>query len=472
VPRVGDVLAERYRIDAVLGAGGMASVYRATDLRLDRQVAVKVLAANLAADAPVAERFGREAGSMASFSHPSVASVYDVEPGDPATGREPFYVMEYCDGGSLADRLKSGPLPPGELVPIIRVISDGLTELHRRGLVHRDVKPANVLFAGGRPKLADFGIARDAGGDADPLTEPGSTLGTLRFLAPEIVAGAPASPAGDVYALAVTTYVALNGRYPQPDAAAGMAGASSPDPGTGFDAALVRGLDPRPEARPTPADFADLLATGLAGAGVAAPNPNVIPSMPVEEDAPTRIAPPPPPATPAPVAPKVAEVVSPEVAPKEAADRPLGTAPPSRIGRFGPAIVVIAVFAVVAVLLVPRLLGGGSVVAPTPSPSVAVVPSAVLPSADGAVATALDAVDAAIEAARGGKDGLSGKDANELAELTASVRAAVDRGDLAAARSAAATLSGRAVAVTKDLDKARRDVLLAAIGSLSQALAL
>jgi hypothetical protein len=467
VPRVGDVLAERYRIEAVLGAGGMASVYRATDLRLDRQVAVKVLAANLAADAPVAERFSREAGVMASFSHPGVASVYDVERGDPATGGEPFYVMEYCDGGSLADRLKSGPLPPGELVPIIRVISDGLTELHRRGLVHRDVKPANILFAGGRPKLADFGIARDAGGDAEPLTEPGSTLGTLRFLAPEIVAGAPASPAGDVYALAVTTYVALNGRYPQPDAAAGMAGASSPDPGTGFDAALVRGLDPRPEVRPTPADFADLLATGLAGAGVAAPNPNVIPSPPIEEDAPTRIAPPPPPASsppPPPLDPAPA-------APAASVVRPPETGPARQVGRFGPAIVVIAVFAVVAVLLVPRLLGGGSVVPPTPSPSVAVVPSAVVPSTNEAVAAALDAVDAAIEAARGGKDGLSGKDANELAELTASVRAAVDRGDLAAARSAAATLSDRAVAVTKDLDKARRDVLLAAIGSLSQALA-
>src|SRR5512141_823631 len=103
---VGDVLAERYRIESILGVGGMASVYRATDLRLDREVAVKVLVANLAADAQFAARFNREAGAMAGFSHPNVVAVYDVEPGDPAIGREPFYVMEYCRGGSLADRLK------------------------------------------------------------------------------------------------------------------------------------------------------------------------------------------------------------------------------------------------------------------------------------------------------------------------------------------------------------------------------
>ncbi|MBI3746247.1 MAG: protein kinase [Chloroflexi bacterium] len=102
MPIVGDVLADRYRLEAVLGVGGMASVYRATDLRLDRRVAVKVLVATLAADPRFAERFDREAGAMAGFSHPNVAAVYDVEAGDPATGREPFYVMEYCEGGSLA----------------------------------------------------------------------------------------------------------------------------------------------------------------------------------------------------------------------------------------------------------------------------------------------------------------------------------------------------------------------------------
>src|SRR5450759_2443495 len=164
MPIVGDVLADRYRIESVLGAGGMASVYRATDLRLDRQVAVKVLAANLAADARFAERFSREAVAMAGFSHPNIAAVYDVEPGDPTTGREPFYVMEFCAGGSLADRLRaSGRLPPAALVPMVVAISDALAELHRRGIIHRDVKPANILFTDDRPKLADFGIARSEG---------------------------------------------------------------------------------------------------------------------------------------------------------------------------------------------------------------------------------------------------------------------------------------------------------------------
>lgn len=185
MPIVGDVLADRYRIESILGVGGMASVYRATDLRLDRLVAVKVLAANLATDAQFAERFNREAGAMAGFSHPNVAAVYDVDLGDPTTGREPFYVMEYCPQGSLADRLKSGErLLPAELIPIVAAVSEGLAELHRNGLIHRDVKPANILFANDRAKLADFGIAWSQGPrDGDPLTLPGATIGTAPYLA-------------------------------------------------------------------------------------------------------------------------------------------------------------------------------------------------------------------------------------------------------------------------------------------------
>src|SRR5260221_1639386 len=216
MPIVGDVLADRYRLEAVLGVGGMASVYRAVDLRLDRQVAVKVLVANLAADPSFAKRFNREAGAMAGFSHPNVAAVYDVEAGEPATGREPFYVMEYCDGGSLADRLKAGPIPPAVLVPIVSSIADGLVELHRHGLIHRDVKPANILFSGDRPKLADFGIARSNGPhDGTPLTLPGSTIGTLAFLAPELAAGSAPSAASDTYALGVTVFPALTRQYPK-----------------------------------------------------------------------------------------------------------------------------------------------------------------------------------------------------------------------------------------------------------------
>src|SRR5690242_14540663 len=153
----------------------MASVYLAMDLRLERQVAVKVLLPNLARDPSLAERFDREARILASVAHPNVAETFDVERGDPDAGREPFYVMELCEGGSLAGRIDAaGPLEPGALVPIIMSIAAALGELHRHGLIHRDVKPANILFTGGRPKLADFGLTKSGGElGLETLTAPG-----------------------------------------------------------------------------------------------------------------------------------------------------------------------------------------------------------------------------------------------------------------------------------------------------------
>ncbi len=176
MPSVGDVLAGRYRVEARLGSGGMATVFRARDLRLDRDVAVKVLLPNMALDPVVAARFDREARALAAAAHPSVVSVFDVEQGNPDTGSEPFYVMELCDGGSLAERLATdGRLPPPEVAAIIESVADGLADLHRRGVIHRDVKPHNILFSGGRAKLADFGLAR--GEEATDLTSAGTTIG-------------------------------------------------------------------------------------------------------------------------------------------------------------------------------------------------------------------------------------------------------------------------------------------------------
>lgn len=479
MPIVGDVLADRYRIESVLGVGGMASVYRATDLRLDRKVAVKVLAANLAADSQLAERFSREAGAMAGFSHPNVAAVYDVEPGEPSTGREPFYVMEYCEGGSLADRLKGGPIPPAELVPIVTAISDGLAELHRHGLIHRDVKPANILFSGDRPKIADFGVARGEGQhDGTPLTLPGSTLGTLPYLAPEVVAGGSPSAASDVYALGVTIFQALTGLYP-----AGLpVSATDPDLGTGFDAAVADALDEDPAARPSPTGLAARLATGLGVSGVARPNADAIaasdprqrPASGVDLEAPTVVAVVPPPsavpeARPArPMAPvRDQPVARGTVVRRHAASRPGGCS------YLGPAIFVAAL--IVAALLLPRLLGGGSGGLPSPSSAASTGASAsptALPSTAPTIVAALNQVDAAIEAARGGKDGLNGHDANELAQLAGTVRQDVDRGDLGAATTAAQALSDRARELTAHLDKEIRDPLLTAIDGLLQALSV
>jgi eukaryotic-like serine/threonine-protein kinase len=512
MPIVGDVLADRYRIESVLGAGGMASVYRATDLRLDRQVAVKVLAANLAADAQFAERFSREAGAMAGFSHPNVAAVYDVEPGDPATGREPFYVMEFCRGGSLADRLKvGGRLPPAELMPIVAAVSEGLAEMHRHGLIHRDIKPANILFSSDRPTLADFGVAWNLGStDGNPLTLPGSTPGTVPYLAPELGAGEPPSPASDVYALGVTIFRSLTGQYPQTSTVAGSdvdsrpgvllpVSAAAPDLGTRFDAALARALAVDPAARPSPAELAAQLATGLEVWGVARPNPGAIaaPYPPsgapsgVDMEAPTLVAR----ERPSAAQPGIAAPVRPVL--QQPAARLPAPAPAGR-ASFVRAAIIVVVLAVLAVLILSRLLGGdGSLPVATASASASAsasgsatasasatasgsatasasaTPSAsasALPSGDGTVLVALGRVDAAIETARGGKDGLNGRDANDLAQLSSSVRTAVDRGDAGAAAAAAQALSDRARAMATGLDGPRRDPLLAAIDGLLAAL--
>jgi serine/threonine-protein kinase len=170
MPSIGDLLAERYRLEELIGSGGFASVFRAHDLRLDRDVAVKVLLPNGAADQIVAARFDREARVLAAVSHPNVVAIHDVEPGDPATGTEPFLVMDLCDGGSLADRLaesEGGRLPPDELVPILVDVAAGLDALHAQGIVHRDLKPSNVLFTqDGLPKVTDFGLAKRLDADS------------------------------------------------------------------------------------------------------------------------------------------------------------------------------------------------------------------------------------------------------------------------------------------------------------------
>jgi serine/threonine-protein kinase len=313
MPLVGDVLADRYRVTGPLGAGGMASVWRARDLRLGRDVAVKILLPNLSADPATATRFDREARNLAAAAHPNVVAVYDVEPGDPAQGREPFYVMELCEGGSLADRLRvNGRLPPEEVARVVGAVAAGLAELHRRGMVHRDIKPHNILFdgqeTGGQPKLADFGLAQTKGDGLDALTATGTTIGTLAYLAPELLAGATATAASDVYGLGVVAFQALTGRLPRPAAnvtevvegraaPATLVSAAAPELGTAFDAALAPALAPDPAARPTPTALAAALDDAVAKArdaadqpttAVAIPVPTFVPPEPRQRDEPPR----------------------------------------------------------------------------------------------------------------------------------------------------------------------------------------
>jgi serine/threonine protein kinase len=196
----------RYRVEHELGRGGMATVYLAHDVELDRQVAIKLLAQHLVGDEEVLERFVREARLAGRLSHPNVVRVYDA--GD-ADGR-PYIVMEYVRGDSLA---APGRRSPARIVALGVQACAGLQHAHDAGLVHRDIKPANLLVRDdGVLKIADFGIARAA--ESTRHTQVGTLLGTAAYLSPEQIAGGDATPASDIYALGAVLYELLTGRPP------------------------------------------------------------------------------------------------------------------------------------------------------------------------------------------------------------------------------------------------------------------
>jgi serine/threonine-protein kinase len=199
-----DVIADRYRLEERLGGGETAEVWAATDLELDRKVAVKLLARE--ADP---RRFRREAHAVGALAHPNIATLYDYG----EAGERPFMAFEYLPGGSLEERLAGVPLTDEEADRAARDIAAGLAYAHAHGVLHRDLKPANVLFdASGNAKLADFGIAQVA--DQSGLTSAGTVLGTASYLAPERAAGENATPASDVYAFGVILFRMLTGRLP------------------------------------------------------------------------------------------------------------------------------------------------------------------------------------------------------------------------------------------------------------------
>ncbi len=206
-------IAGRYLIERRLGAGGMSTVFMAQDTVLERPVAVKLLAEHLADDEAFVYRFRREALSAARLQHPNIVQVFDSGQ-DPSTERH-YIVMEYVDGPSAADMLReSKELDIDETVRLVRDACHGLDYAHRAGVVHRDVKPGNLLFAEemGTTKLADFGIAKAA--EQTRITQVGSVLGTAAYLSPEQARGEEAGPASDIYSLGVCAYQFLTGRLP------------------------------------------------------------------------------------------------------------------------------------------------------------------------------------------------------------------------------------------------------------------
>ena len=275
-------IAGRYVIERRLGAGGMSTVFQAQDTVLERPVAVKLLAEHLADDEAFVYRFRREALSAARLQHPNIVQVFDSGQ-DPGTERH-YIVMEYVDGPSAADMLRERKqLGVDETVGLVRDACHGLDYAHRAGVVHRDVKPGNLLFAEemGATKLADFGIAKAA--EQTRITQVGSVLGTAAYLSPEQARGEEAGPASDIYSLGVCAYQFLTGRLPheyasltelalkqQQDQVASVAD-YRPEVPPELDDAVRVALERDPDARYSSAlEMAEAIEAGVRGEATAA----------------------------------------------------------------------------------------------------------------------------------------------------------------------------------------------------------
>ena len=279
----GRLVAGRYQLGAVVGRGGMATIYRAEDTRLGRTVALKLLRPEIGADRDLAERFRREALATTVLRHPNIVGCLDT--GSDPSG--PFMIMELVEGEDLAARLRrSAPMPAGDVARIGLDIARGLGAAHLRGIVHRDVKPSNILLArDGRAMITDFGIARLAA-DAE-ATVPGTTLGSVQYFSPEQAQGAATTPASDVYGLGLVMYEALTGRRPwHGDTSAALAlarvGAVAPSPRDvqpdvplALDQVVIKALSPDPADRypsgnALAAAIEPLVAAPAASAGASA----------------------------------------------------------------------------------------------------------------------------------------------------------------------------------------------------------
>ena len=208
-----------YQIESPLGAGGMGEVYKATDTRLDRTVAIKVLPEHVANDPDLKQRFEREARTVAALNHPHICTLYDIG----KEGEIDYLVMEYLDGQTLAQRLEKGALPLDQALTVAIEIADALDKAHRQGIVHRDLKPANIMLTKAGAKLLDFGLAKlkptdQAGGlsalatQSAGLTGEGKILGTLQYMAPEQLEGKEADARTDIFAFGATVYEMVTGQ--------------------------------------------------------------------------------------------------------------------------------------------------------------------------------------------------------------------------------------------------------------------
>lgn len=409
-PMIGRVLADRYRIDGLLARGGMARVYRARDARLERDVAVKILSPPFADDPEFTVRFLAEARAAASLSHPSLVHVYDSG----SDGSAHFIVMELLDRHrSLRQELDArGRLPHDEVLRMGQELLAGLRVVHERGLVHCDVKPANVMLGPGPAKLIDFGIARSPHAALDGDT----SIGSLHFMSPEHLHGESLTPASDLFSLAVVLYEALTGRVPFPgdtpeqvSAAQSAAGVRPPStiadgvPGR-LDEAILQGLRVDPDQR---FHSADAMSRALTSA-----TEQVTTSRRDDTTVIHHVVAATAPATPAPPRGGYVPPPAPEPAPRRPAHRPAHRPQqPSarRSGRGGiwglvGTLAILGAAALVVVLVVLPLLGirpgqGGAAPsagstasgAATPNPGRVIVPNTIGMATQDAIQAARDA---------------------------------------------------------------------------------
>jgi eukaryotic-like serine/threonine-protein kinase len=299
-------IAGRYRIEGRLGVGGMSTVHLAFDNRLERYVALKLLAEHLADDATFVSRFRREALAAARLVHPNIVQVFDF--GFDSGHHQHFIVMEHVSGNSCAELLRDqGHLQVGPAIDIVTQACRGLDYAHRNGVVHRDVKPGNLLVSDTEVvKLADFGIARAT--DQSSITQVGSVLGTAAYLSPEQARGDEAGPQADLYSLGVVTYQLISGRLPYEASSLSELALKqqreSPIPldelNPAVPAALAQAvaLALAIDQRDRPADamqLAELLQEGARGVGPAAPTRGYATGatrvVPGDSTAATRVAP-------------------------------------------------------------------------------------------------------------------------------------------------------------------------------------
>ena len=275
-PRIGQVIAG-YRIEERVGRGGMGVVYRAEHLNLRRRAAIKIIAPDLAESDGFRERFTREARIAAALQHPNIVTVYDAGEVDGIL----YLAMQYIEGNDLAAVLrKDGRLRPYRAIDVIRQVASALDAAHAEGLIHRDVKPANVLIEGRTAFLTDFGLTKRMDGTHTELTRAGDVVGTIHYVAPEQIEGGKVSARSDVYSLGCLLYHCLTGQVPysrETDVAVIYAHLSEPPPkltavrpelAAGLDGVIAKALDKSPDRRfPTCSDLVNAARGVIDAAG-------------------------------------------------------------------------------------------------------------------------------------------------------------------------------------------------------------